>query len=345
LYEIGSPRYLGPDVTARFDSIQLAQVDTDLVSVSTVTGEPPPPDLKVAMNYVGGYRSDFTIALTGLDIEAKADLVERAFWQAVPVEPQEIAKVSTDLIRTDHTDPTSNLAATAQLRISLKDGDPAKIGRPLAGALNELALATIPGFYALGSPNVAAPFGVYWPATCPAELVPATVTILGGESHLVSSVASAADPTAAEPTAAEPKAAEPTAAEDPSPNPPQPSTPSRWASESRVSIPLGQLFGARSGDKGGNANLGIFARSAEAYAWLESALSTDMIRLLLPETADLAIHRYELANLWSLNFVFEGLLQDGVAASTRPDAQAKSLGEWLRARLIDVPASLVGPSG
>ena len=99
--------------------------------------------------------------------------------------------------------------------------------------------------------------------------------------------------------------------------------------------------GTRSGDKGGNANLGVFARTGDAYVWLDSFLTVERLRSLLPETADLAIERYEFSNVRSLNFVIVGLLDEGVAASTRQDAQAKALGEWLRARLVDIPTELL----
>ena len=101
------------------------------------------------------------------------------------------------------------------------------------------------------------------------------------------------------------------------------------------------MVGTRSGDKGGNANLGVFARSAPAFAWLDRFLTVDRLRDLLPETAALEIDRYRLANIWSLNFVVHGLLEEGVAASTRQDGQAKSLGEWLRARVVDIPEALL----
>jgi hypothetical protein len=104
---------------------------------------------------------------------------------------------------------------------------------------------------------------------------------------------------------------------------------------------LGQLFGARSGDKGGNANVGIFARSDAAWAWLDNYLSVEELRRLLPETAALDIDRDRLANLRSLNFVIHDLLEEGVAASTRQDAQAKGLGEWLRSRIVEVPTALL----
>ncbi|HSH11630.1 MAG TPA: exopolyphosphatase, partial [Ilumatobacter sp.] len=96
-------------------------------------------------------------------------------------------------------------------------------------------------------------------------------------------------------------------------------------------------------DKGGNANVGVFARTSAAYDWLAGQLTVERLRELLPETAGLRIDRYDLPNLWSLNFVIHDLLEEGVAASSRIDAQAKSLGEWLRARVVDVPIELVRP--
>ena len=106
--------------------------------------------------------------------------------------------------------------------------------------------------------------------------------------------------------------------------------------------PLGRVVGARSGDKGGNANLGVFARSDEAWAWLAEFLDRRPPPRAAARGAPLPVDRHRAArHPWSLNFVIHGLLQEGVAASTRQDGQAKSLGEWLRARVVDLPAALV----
>jgi hypothetical protein len=151
------------------------------------------------------------------------------------------------------------------------------------------------------------------------------VVLLGGDRTVVESVA----PTPASPVVVLPAAVSLPAA----------------PSDATTRVPLGRVFGSRSGDKGGNANLGVFARSAEAYAWLDGFLTVERLRELLPETAELRVERFDLPNIWSLNFVLHGLLQEGVAASTRQDGQAKGLGEWLRARVVDLPVSLVEPQG
>lgn len=320
LYEIGGPAYLGPDVTARFDTIQLQQEGPDRVRISGTRGEPPPATLKVAMNELAGYRSDMTVALTGLDVEAKAELIEAAFWEACPYRPDEFASVTTRLVRSDKPDPPTNEEAVASLRITVKDPDERKVGRAFSNAMIELGLATIPGFFGLsGGPSAGSPYGVYRPALVPAELVPQHVVLLGGSQTVVDSVAPAG-------TAAVEPAAGPAAT-----SPDGPTTPA----------PIGRVIGARSGDKGGNANLGVFARTDAAWAWLDQFLTTDRLRQLLPETAPLPIDRFRLPAIRSLNFVVHGLLQEGVAASTRQDGQAKSLGEWLRARVVDVPEALL----
>ena len=320
LYEIGGPSYLGPDVSARFDTIQLEQIARDRVRISGTKGEPPPSTLKVAMNEVGGFRNDMAIALTGLDIEAKAELVEAAFWEACPYNADDFASVTTRVVRTDKIDPASNEEAIALWRITLKDPDERKVGRAVANAVTEIALATIPGLFGVsGGPSGGSAYGVYRPALVPAELVPQHVVILGGEQTVIDSVAPQA--TVHVVGHAGPSAAAPGGLTE--------------------RMPLGRLFGARSGDKGGNANLGVFARSDEAWAWLDSFLTTDKLCELLPETAALPVDRYRLPSIRSLNFVIHDLLQEGVAASTRQDSQAKSLGEWLRSRIVDIPTALL----
>ncbi len=323
LYEIAGPAYLGPDVTARFDSIALDQVDADRVRISGVRGQPPPDRLKVAMNELGGYRNSFSIALTGLDIDAKAALAQSAFWDACEHDPADFAHVVSEVIRTDLPDPPTQETATAQWRLTVKDPDRRRVGRAFSNAMIHTALASIPGMYALtGAPSEASPYGIYRPALIDRELVPQYVSVFGGPTTIVEPVKLPSPPS-------------PDTVTDP------PASPVRGPTIDR---PLGSVVGARSGDKGGDANLGVFARSDAAWVWLDAFLDVDRLRTLLPETAPLSIDRHRFPNLRALNFVIHGLLQEGVAASTRSDAQAKALGEWLRARIVPVPAGLVSGS-
>jgi hypothetical protein len=320
LYEIGGAEYFGPDVTTRFDTIEVEQEGPDRVLIHGTQGEPPPPTLKVFINRPGGFRNDMSICLTGLDIEEKAKLVEEGFWEACPFSPSDFAYVSTRLVRSDKPDPETNEQAGALLKISVKDPDQSKVGRAFSNAVIELALANIPGFYGVGGgPGSGRPFGVYEPARVPAEIVPQEVVVLGSEPREVSSVI---------------PITEVAVTGTPGPTVSAPAGPTQRA-------PLGAIYGARSGDKGGNANVGIFARSDNAWAWLEQFLTTEKLKELLPEAAELKVDRHPLPALRAINFVLHGLLQEGVAASTRQDPQAKSLGEWLRARVVDLPTALL----
>jgi len=255
-----------------------------------------------------------------MDIEAKAALVEEAFWVACPFSPSDFEQVTTRLVRNDKTDPETNEQAVAIWRISVKDPDEQKVGRAFSNAVTELALATIPGFFGIGGgPSAGRPFGVYEPAAVPSDEVPQEVLLLGGSPAVVSSVIPEAQVSVT--PAAGPETALPAGA--------------------LRAAPFGSLFGARSGDKGGNANLGVFARTDEAWAWLDRHLTEERLRELLPELAPLEIDRHRLPAIRSLNFLVHGLLEEGVAASTRQDPQAKSLGEWLRARIVELPGTLL----
>jgi len=222
-------------------------------------------------------------------------------------------------VRTDKADPASNEEAMAHWKLTLKDPDERKVGRAVSDALTELALSSIPGFTGSGQAGGSRPYGVFTPALVDASLVPQHVVILNGDRTVVDSVAPSGS-ASIEPIGG------PAASDLGGPT---------------TKVPLGTVFGARSGDKGGNANLGVFARTDAAWTWLDAHLTTDALRGLLPEAADMQIDRHRLPGIRSLNFLIHGLLQEGVAASTRLDGQAKSLGEWLRARHVDLPNVLL----
>ncbi|MET8338495.1 acyclic terpene utilization AtuA family protein [Streptosporangium canum] len=340
LYEIASPRYPGPDVVARFDTIRLEQQGPDRVRISGVRGEAPPDTLKVAVNYVGGYRNTMTMVLTGLEIEAKARLAQEAIWSRVPRESFDRVDVElTPLGATAPQPDAAPLTGTALLRVTVMDADRKKAGRAFSSAVVETGLASYPGFYGLTPPGDASPYGVYWPTLVPAETVRARVWLDGRELD-------GPEPAGTEPARLEPGERAPGGLEpgrrthgEREPGGLEPGRGTHGDRAARTA--LGTIMGARSGDKGGNANLGVWVRTAEQFAWLSGHLTVERLRELLPATAGLEIDRFDLPNLHALNFVVHGLLGRGVAASPRLDAQAKALGEELRARHADIPRSLL----
>jgi hypothetical protein len=256
-----------------------------------------------------------TFLLTGLDIEAKADLVKR---QLAPV-LDGVESVTWTLARTDRDDPESNEQAVATMRVTAKDPDGKRIGRPFSSAVVEIALASYPGCTLTTPPGDASLYGVYWPALVANDEVEHVAVLDDGTRLTI----------------------------------PPTEQPARWFSSS-IQLderprewgptqrgPLGTLVGARSGDKGGNANVGVWAETDAAYRWLAAGLTVEKFKELLPETKELAVDRHDLPNIRALNFVVHGLLGEGVASSTRQDPQAKGLGEWLRARHVNIPLTLL----
>jgi hypothetical protein len=319
LYEVGGPSYANPDVVARFDTIALSQEGADRVRVSGVKGHPAPSDIKVCLNYSGGYRNSVTMMLTGLDIEEKARIAEHMLAEAVGGWEQ-FERVSVDLQRLDRENATTNIEATARLVITVMSDDRSIVGRRFSNAATSIGLSSYPGFHTGGPPQDAAEFGVYWPALLPAEHVQERVVHHDGTiTEVPDAVRELRRPLQSDSFEKAPEAA---------------------AGETRRA-PLGVLFGARSGDKGGNANVGLWARSPEAYAWLAGWLTTARFAELFPETAGLRVDRFLLPNLNAVNFLVRGLLGEGVASSARPDPQAKSLGEFVRSRIVDIPVALL----
>jgi hypothetical protein len=323
LYEIAGPRYANPDVVARFDTIKLEQLERDRVRVFGVRGEPAPEQLKVCINYLGGFRNSMTFLLTGLGIENKAKLVEATIWQAVGGRDR-FEETHVSLRRSAQDDPSSNEAAFSTLSIAVKDGDANKVGRAFSSKAIELALASYPGFSMTAPPQNEQAFGVYWPALVAADKVQERVVLEDGTSIDIERTAPGASVSSE--VASEPKRA-PSATTVPT--------------SATLQRPLGLLCGARSGDKGGNANLGVWTEDDAAYAWLDSFLSVEQLKALLPEARALRVERFELPSIRALNFVLHGLLGDGVAASLRADPQAKTLGEYLRAKVVPLPTALI----
>lgn len=316
LYEIGGARYANPDVTARMDTVELSADGPDRVRISGVAGEPPPPTLKVSLNAIGGFRNSMTFVLTGLDIEAKAGLVRRQMESALTVKP---AELQWTLARTDHADADTEEAASALLHCVVRDPDPANVGRQFSSAAVELALASYPGFHVTAPPGEGQVYGVFTPGYVDAALVPHVAVHADGTRTKISCAKDTLELTPAEP------------APLPEPLPPAPTR----------RVPLGRIAGARSGDKGGSANVGVWVRTDDQWRWLANTVTVDLLKQLLPEAAEFDVTRHVLPNLRALNFVVDGILGQGVAYQARFDPQAKGLGEWLRSRHVDIPERLL----
>jgi hypothetical protein len=390
------------------------------VRISGVVGERPPPRLKVAMTRLGGFRNTFELVLTGLDIEAKADLVLRStlgvsLEDALTLGPPElaatgnwdVAEVVVALLRRDRPDAHVLAAAQAVLRITVKDPDAAKVGKPVTASLIEAGLSSYPGFYASAPPAAGTPFAVLWPTTVAPEHVTTKVALEGEALELPASPplgATTGGLPADQPGGPADQSGGPDQPGGPADQPAhQPGGPSAEPPEKSradlpdpagdvVHAPLGALVGARSGDKGGIANIGVWIpdpseveavvlasgeasawaltaddfhdtaavwaadspmpvetdavdRADKAYAWLRRTLTPANVALLLDDVVgDGGVQLHWFENLRAVNIVLPGALGRGVADSTSVDPQAKSLGEYLRSRMVDMPSELLEPA-
>ena len=319
LYEISSPAYLNPDVIAHFDTLKIEQDSKDRVYVSGCRGSSPTQSHKVCINLAGGYRNGMEFILTGLDIEEKAKIITDALFHSVGGKDQ-FDEVSILLDRTDKEDPNSNEEAMASLRVSVKSKNADLVGRMFSAKMIELALANYPGFFTGGGVRSGGPVLVYWPALIDSKHIKETVHVDGKKIEVLPTNQLGLEEIYYQ--------------KQPIDVPPAPS-------DAPLRKPLGELFGARSGDKGGCANIGVWAKTENAFSFLNEYLTVETLKKLMPDVAEFDIDRYELPNILSLNFYIHGILQDGVSSNTRKDGQAKSLGEYLRSKYIDMPKSLI----
>ena len=323
LYEINSPAYVNPDVIAHFDTLKIEEVEKDKVFVSGCRGSSPPDKHKVCINLAGGFRNGMEIILTGLDIEDKAKVFTDALFNSVGGRKQ-FDEVSIQLHRTDKENPNSNEEAMASLLVSVKSKDQNLVGRLFSAKIIELALANIPGFFAQGGVKSSGPVIIYWPALVDSKHIKEKVHIDGEEIEVI--------PTSQLELEEIYYQKEPVKIK-------------KIKKENEKEIYFGEIYGTRSGDKGGCANLGVWAKNANSFAFLHDFLTVKKLKELLPDLNQYKIERFELANINSLNFYIHDILQDGVSSNDKKDGQAKSLGEYLRAKKVKVPQSIIGDIG
>jgi hypothetical protein len=331
VYEIQSATYLGPDVSAHLDTVDLRPDGPDRVRISGVRGSPPPNTLKVCVNELGGWRNSAELVLVGLDIERKAAWVRAQITAALDASPGgPPAAVDWTLARTEHQDADTEEAASCRLRVTVRDTDRDKVGPAFTAPLVELALASYAGFTLTGPPSPATAYGVYRAAYVHRTAATEQVVLGDGTTRSVEEGGALAEPVSRPPVLSR--------------GPDQvPRLAGSHLDQPVVRVPFGHVVFARSGDKGGDANIGVWARDRreDRAAWLLDFLTPDRVRELLPEAVALEVEVFALPNLGAVNVVLHGLLGEGVAASSRFDPQAKALGEWLRSRHVDVPEALL----
>ncbi|MGW1679432.1 acyclic terpene utilization AtuA family protein [Saccharopolyspora sp. NPDC002376] len=317
VYEIQGPHYLNPDVTAHLDTVRLRQLAPDRVEISGTTGSPPPPTTKVAVFAPIGHQIVISVYATGLDIAEKVELIRA---QAEALLAGVDAELDVSALGTAAEDPERQWDATVQVRIMATATDREPLTR-LAEGIGELFLSSIPGFYtdnAARQSTSPKPRIDYWPSLLAIDAVPHEAVLDDGTRI---------------PIVPPPATEQPSQPQHPEPGP--------VALGETRRVPLGRLAHARSGDKGGNSNVGLWVADPKAWPWLRDLLSTDELRRLMPEAKDLEVVRHEFPHLRAVHFVLRGLLGTGGSSNLRVDPIGKAVGEFLRARHVDVPVELL----
>ena len=329
LYEIQGPVYLNSDVTLHLDTVELARQGPDRVLMSGATGSPPPPTTKVAIFGQVGYQAVHTLYVTAPDVLAKVDLLRAQISRDLP----DGVELDITPIGSAAPNPRTQWDATVSLRVmaTARERESLEVF-DLATRLGSLYLQSIPGFFmdtAVPLRATPRPVIAYWPG-----LLPQTALAHRAVLH---------SPGLSDGTVLEIAATEPTALAT-QPHHPEPEAAPHTAGAVRTA-PLGAVAYARSGDKGGNSNVGIWAPDQRAWEWLRTTLSTEQLRRMMPELAGLEVLRHELPKLRAVHFVLRGLLGTGGSSNTRIDPIGKAVGEYLRAKHLPVPVELLDGAG
>ncbi|WP_163505605.1 acyclic terpene utilization AtuA family protein [Fodinicola acaciae] len=318
LYEIQGPRYLNPDVTVDLQSVEPRQLSPGRVEIRGATGSPPPPTTKVAVFAPVGYEIVNTVFVTAPDVDQKIDLLKAQIGNDLP----DGVEVHFTRIGSAADNPRTQWDATVALRVMATAAERDPLMRlQLARRLTSLYLQSIPGFYHDGGSQLTGtpkPRIDFWPALLPMSAVDHRVVVEGRTYDIP---ARAKTEITSQPT-------------HPEPMEPPPATDVR-------EVPLGTIAYARSGDKGGNSNVGIWVSDDRAWPWLRQALSTVELRRLVPELAGLEVVRHEFPRLRAVHFVLKGLLGTGGSANLRVDRVGKAVGEYIRAKHLPVPVELL----
>ena len=323
VYEIQGPKYLNPDVTTDLSAVRVSQAGPDRVEVSGAVGSPPPPTTKVAMFAQIGWQIVMNVFITGLNVQAKAALIEAQVRHLTA--DSEIGRIDFTQVGAPATNPRTQWEATVMLRIMATASDREALEEPnFAAKVHSLYLSNIPGFYHdTGAVRISHPWAriEFWPALLPLKVANHWAVLDDGRRIPIE--ASTQTQPSTQPPTVEPAA-------------------QRVAAGETRTLPLGTVAYARSGDKGGNCNVGIWVSDDKAWPWLRDALSTHALRLLLPEYADVEIVRHEFPLLRAVHFVLRGLLGNGGSSNLRPDQVGKAVGEYILSKNIDIPLALLG---
>ncbi|KJK67237.1 Protein of unknown function DUF1446 [Aspergillus parasiticus SU-1] len=298
---------LNPDVVAHRKDIRIEHDATNRARVTGVKGSPPPPTTKLAVCSFGGCQAEMSTFAVGLDIKEKVELQRKQILDSL--DQSRFSNIAIDAYGSVPDDPMSQKETTVIMRHFVQAPTKEAIGQ-FTEAFIFCAIQGYGGFY----PNMdlralaPKPYIRYFPARYQQSALKWSLSrklhysrARHPTSLLIRLILQSFGPT-------------------------------RRA-------PLGSIALARSGDKGDNANVGLWVRSEDEWDWLRSFLSTLSLKKLLGDDyrPEYRVERFELPHLHAVHFVTYGVLQEGVSSSSIIDRFSKSFGEFVRVRQVDIP--------
>ncbi|CAO2658025.1 Nn.00g072850.m01.CDS01 [Neocucurbitaria sp. VM-36] len=349
LYELQGNIYLNSDVKAILDNVQVKAEGHNRIRLWGIKGAPPPPTTKLAIFYQAGYQSEIVVNATGYGTQEKFELWERMIKFGLKRQGllDQFDILEFQRIGVPEHNPRSQLRSTSYCRIFAEASD-ANANLGLASLLGEFAMQHYSGFHSTADHRTAVPkpYISYFPAIYPQSSLTTSINIL-------------------EPTKSPNSPQSNSIRTTPPPKFEELAKRQSYETSNPVSLislgpttraRLGDIVLARSGDKGGNANIGFFIPTAlpssyppssplytEAWDWLRTFLTISKIKHMFGESWSDKFHveRVEFPKIYAVHFVVYGVLGRGVSGSSRLDSFAKGMGDWLRDVVVDVPVKFI----
>jgi Acyclic terpene utilisation family protein AtuA len=342
LYEIQGTKYINPDVLADIEGVRIENTgEKDRVRISGAVGGPPPPTTKAISVAIGGYQAEATFYMNGLDIDLKEKFMRQQLEHAF--RNSNFTELSIERYGSAAVNPSNQASGTVSVRVLVKGKKKEDIAESVfrqhvyalrmqfyAGKLQsnlihifKIPLLTIGKGYHMSldfrtmTPKMFMELfpGIISYTNLPHQVVFPDKTI-EIKHHGITQPALGKRPST--------ETANPVPLESFGPTKPS---------------PLGAVAHGRSGDKGDNCNVGLFARNQEEFAWLQNFLTVPRMKELLGEDyhESITVERCEFPYVMAVHYRLLDFLGGGAASSTRIDMLGKGVAEYIRSKVVDIP--------
>ena len=332
IYELQGNMYLNSDVKADLTRIKITQEGPNRVHVTGTKGHPPPSTTKLAIFYVGGYQCEMTLNATGRNTQTKFAFMKRqiqhALEEAGTLDQFDI--LDFQVYAKPEDDPASQQQGTSYMRMFAQAKSQAVVGSFVSGFLRNI-MQHYSGMHWSTDMRTLMPkqYLAYYPAILPQSELKEVAILLNKTGEIEQEI-DAGHVSVTEPL--EKRA-----------NYDTPDLVDLSKFGPTVHVPADIVVLGRSGDKGGNVNLGLFVHEADEYEWLRTYFTRGRLQTLIGNDwrKEYFIERIELPQIYAVHFVVYGILGRGVSSSVILDSLGKGFADYIRSKYIDIPEKFV----